>query len=81
MKSEKITFTVTCTMKERWISPFLAMLKYMESLGKLGGTRTISFVSDGDGDFRPHFQWDEKLPANAHPAYEDQMGNRTYDAG
>ncbi len=55
MKSQETTFTVTCTMRERWVPQFLGMLKYMEQLGGLGGSRKVTFYSDGDGDFRPKF--------------------------
>lgn len=52
------TFTVTCSMDERSIPQFLALLKYMEYLGHTGSTRTIQFFCDGDGEFRPKFNWD-----------------------
>jgi hypothetical protein len=45
--------TITVRMKERWMPHFLSMLKYMEQLGGLGGSREVSFYADGDGDFRP----------------------------
>ena len=38
------------------------MLKTMEYLGSVGVTRTIEFFSDGDGDFRPIFDWSCTLP-------------------
>ena len=52
------TFTVTCTMEERWIDTFMSMLNKMESDGKLGHSEIIGFYSDGDGDFRPEFKSD-----------------------
>ena len=73
-------FTIKVMMKDRWVPHFLAMLKYMEQLGRLGGSRMVSLYSDGDGDFRPRFKWDEKLPSNAEPI-EDDKGDRIYDAG
>jgi hypothetical protein len=77
-------FTVTCEMKDRWVPHFLAMLKYMEQLGGLGGSRLVSFYADGDGDFRPKFKfrrpWLKPLPKPAKPR-KDEKGNRTYDAG
>jgi len=79
MKKRK-KFIIECDMEERWVPHFLAMLKYMEQLGGLGGSRTISFYSDGDGDFRPKFKWDESLPADGKPIKDDN-GDRTYDAG
>lgn len=80
MKTENKTFTITCTMKERWVPHFLAMLKYMEQLGGLGSSRKVALYADGDGDFRPHFKWDENLPSDAKPV-DDTKGNRLYDAG
>ena len=67
-------------MSERWIPHFLAMLKYMQQLGGLGGSRHICFYSDGDGDFRPKFEWDETLKSDAEPI-TDSDGDRLYDAG
>ena len=78
-KDEEI-FTIEVLMKKRWIPHFLAMLKYMQSLGGLGGSRMVSFYADGDGDFRPQFNWDEKLPSEADPV-KDEDGDKFYDAG
>ncbi len=81
MKSEDITFTITCTMKERWVPHFLSMLKYMQQLGGMGSSRVVGLYADGDGDFRPKFIWDKELPsANAKPV-RDELGDRLYDAG
>ena len=52
------TFTITVTMRSRWVPVFLGMLRQMERLGHIGASRTISFFADGDGDFRPKFEWD-----------------------
>lgn len=73
-------FTIECEMKTRWVPHFLAMLKYMQQLGSLGGSRTVSFYSDGDGDFRPKFTWPSDLPSDAAPI-KDNDGDTTYDAG
>lgn len=67
-------------MRKRWVPHFLAMLKYMQQLGGLGGSRNVTFRVDGDGDFRPKFQWDGSLPSDGQPVL-DQDGDRTYDAG
>ena len=75
----KTEFTIKVEMKDRWVPHFLGMLKYMQHLGDIGGTRTVSFYSDGDGDFNPSFEWDiEVEPAEA---IIDDGGDRTYDAG
>ena len=57
MKYEVKEFTIKCKMNERWIPHFLGMLKSMERLGGLGGSRWVRFYSDGDGDYRPKFKW------------------------
>lgn len=74
------TFTITVTMRKRWIPHFLAMLKYMQILGQMGSSRRVSIYADGDGDFRPKFEWDDNLPSDAKPRNEYE-GNRCYDAG
>lgn len=72
-------FTIECEMKDRWVPHFLSMLRYMQQLGSMGSSRFVQIYSDGDGDFRPKFEWDSSLPSDAKP--KDQDGNRTYDAG
>lgn len=78
-KKKTVSFTVQCEMEKRWVPQFLAMLKYMQQLGSQGSSRTVALYSDGDGDFRPKFKWESKLPSNATPFY-DVNGDRTYDA-
>ena len=80
MKGIDKTFTIKCTMKDRWVPHFLAMLKYMAYLGRIGSSRMVSFYADGDGDFRPKFEWDESLSTDAKPISNDK-GDRLYDAG
>ncbi len=53
-------FTIKVKMNKRWIPHFLGMLRYMEHLGNVGSSRKVSIYSDGDGDFRPWFEWDIK---------------------
>lgn len=73
-------FTIKATMRNRWIPHFLSMLKYMQYLGGVGSSRKVSIFTDGDGDFRPGFEWDDSLPSDAKPV-EDKDGDRFYDAG
>jgi hypothetical protein len=80
MKEDITEFTIKCSMRSRWVPHFLAMLKYMQQLGGLGSSRMVSFYSDGDGDFRPKFEWDSTLASDANPI-SDNKGDRTYDAG
>lgn len=73
-------FTIQVDMPDRWVPHFLAMLKYMEQLGGMGGSRKVCFYADGDGDFRPKFKWNKFLPSEAEPV-SDKDGDRFYDAG
>jgi hypothetical protein len=77
---EQKTFTIKCTMNVRWVPHFLAALKYMMGLGKMGSSRIVSLYADGDGDFRPNFEWDETLPSDATPI-QNENGDHLYDAG
>lgn len=77
---EYTEFTIKATMRSRWVPHFLAMLRYMQQLGGLGGSREVGIYSDGDGDFHPKFEWNDTLPSEATPVRDDD-GNRIYDAG
>lgn len=77
---DKTTFTITCTMKTRWVPHFLAMLKHMQRLGGLGSSRWVHFFADGDGDFRPKFEW-SGLPEEAKPVKTTSNNELWFDAG
>lgn len=87
MKYETKEFTIKCRMSERWIPCFLGMLKSMQVLGNLGSSRWVRFYADGDGDYRPKFEWDESLavPANPLKMEESRQSPRSdgydFDAG
>ena len=83
MKSEETTFTIKCSMKQRWVPYFLGMLRYMEQLGGLGSSRKVTFYSDGDGDFRPNFFVDDIPIKETHykDGIMDDNGNKFFDAG
>lgn len=81
MKYTDKIFTITCTMNERWVSHFLGMLKSMQRLGSLGGSRWVRFYSDGDGDFRPKFEWDKSLPEPAKPLKSEEVGQPSRSDG
>lgn len=81
-KDPRVRFSITCTMRASFVSHFLAMLKYMQFLGSVGASRKVTMYCDGDGSFRPKFEWDERLPSNAKPVEDDRpngIGNRLYD--
>jgi len=73
-------FNIHVKMKSRWVPHFLAMLKDMERLGGIGSSRIVSFMSDGDGDFRPRFVFHDDAPADGKPVKDDD-GHKLYDAG
>jgi hypothetical protein len=77
---EEVEFTIKCKMKRRWAIQFLSMLKCMEYYGNLGCSREVGMYADGDGDFRPKFEWDIDIEPNAKPV-KDNHGDRLYDAG
>lgn len=62
-------------MEERWVPYFNSFLCEMERLGKIGSSKTVSFYSDGDGDFRPIFNFSE------HFELMKPNKNNVYDAG
>ena len=74
------TFTITCTMEERWIDHFMSMLNYMQYCGHIGRSRIICFYSDGDGDFRPEFVSDIEYNKVDGRKYE-RIPEVVYDAG
>lgn len=54
---EDVTFNVKCTMPKVWASHFQSFLKEMERYGQLGHSGQISFMADGDGNFKPKFKF------------------------
>lgn len=76
-----VTFPIEVEMQRRWIPHFLGMLARMEYLGGIGASRRVSFMSDGDGDFRPVFDWPQGLPEPEACRSEDKDGNQFFDAG
>lgn len=58
--NKTVQFNIRVTMSERWVNNFCSMLHWMESCGKLGHSSMIEFYSDGDGDFRPKFEFDRE---------------------
>ena len=56
------TFTVECTMEERWIPEFYMFLAKMQTNGEMGHSELLGFYSDGDGDFRPTFKFSIPSP-------------------
>lgn len=71
---KEVEFTIKCQMRTRWIPYFVSMLQTMENYGRAGHSAVVGLYSDGDGDFRPHFELHGvKAFVNADDV------NRTYD--
>lgn len=68
MKTDIVEFTVKCTMRKDWAVMFISMLKRMQYLGAIGSSRYIAFYADGDGTFRPKFDFDVDVPDDAKHA-------------
>ena len=50
-----VKFAILCEMEERWVQPFISLLKTMESDGQRGHSEIVGLYADGDGDFQPKF--------------------------
>lgn len=59
--SKEVTLNIKATMSERWVDDFCSMLKWMERCGNMGHSSITAFYSDGDGDFRPKFEFDREF--------------------
>lgn len=57
----EVTFTITAKMEERWVNHFVNFLKRMEIDGAIGHSETLAFYADGDGDFRPEFEFSDNV--------------------
>ena len=55
---KKVELNIKATMDERWVNDFCSMLNWMQRCGELGHSSVVAFYSDGDGDFRPKFEFD-----------------------
>ena len=58
--SKKIELNIKAFIDERWVNDFCSMLKYMELCGNIGHSSVVAFYADGDGDFRPKFEFDKE---------------------
>lgn len=76
-----VKFNITCTMKKRWVNQFCSFLKQMERNGNIGHSEILSFMSDGDGDFRPTFDIRCEFEKEENTRVTDKSERRLYDAG
>lgn len=82
--SNEVTFNIKVTMKDRWVNDFCSMLKQMERCGNIGHSSIIGFYSDGDGDFRPKFEFDREFEkTEGYWSKDKELPNLEviYDAG
>ena len=83
----KTDFFIHARMEERWIPHFIAFLKKMQENGERGHSETLAFFSDGDGDFRPQFEFlvDDEIEATSRTVTPKQINPdwkvKLYDAG
>ena len=78
------SFTIHCKMEERWIASFIKMLDMMKGNGSIGHSEFVGLYADGDGDFRPKFEYDKTLSAigDKPKIIKNPSGRMTmYDAG
>ena len=80
MKDTNKTFTITCTMNEKWIPHFLGVLRRMQILGEIGSSRNITLFSAGAGDFKPKFEWNTELPIPSSPT-KQSGGDTIFNVG
>ena len=74
-------FSITVKMEERWIPYFQSMLMTMQQLDIRGSSRLLGFYSDGDGDFRPRFEFDIPVTMVAGISNCNKTPYLMYDAG
>ena len=58
---KEVEFNIKVKMSERWVNDFCSMLYWMQSCGNLGHSSVVGFYADGDGDFRPKFEFDNEF--------------------
>jgi len=72
---------IKADIPDRWVDTFLSMLKKLEYLGTIGSSRGVMIYSDGDGDFRPKFEFDTEFEELDKPEMEGPTSDYFYDAG
>ena len=73
-----VTFNVKCTMRVRWATQFLGMLKYMQKLGESRQSRQIGFFAEGGGTFQPKFELPPDVSVG-EPAAIHERGRISFD--
>lgn len=85
-KGETTTITIKMEATSAQALALKAMFDYWTYLGKVGSSRYVSFMVDGDGDFHPNceFSSEKELPElteelRKKAVVKDENGNRKYD--
>lgn len=71
--AKDVNITIKAIMDERWIDDFCSMLKWMENCGNVGHSSVTGFYVDGDGDFRPKFEFDREFEKKE--GYRNDIGD------
>lgn len=79
-KYDNVEFIIKCKMKERWVNQFCSLLKEMERNGSAGHTSVLAFMADGDGDFRPKFDFNIHYKEECARLHRYNKGNVDYEA-
>jgi hypothetical protein len=74
-------FILRCEIPTGWVPHFLGMLKRLQWLGAVGSSRYVTIYADGDGSFRPRFDWDDDLPEPAKAKKISRHGHALFDTG
>lgn len=79
---KSVELNIKAKMPERWVDQFCSMLTAMEHNGVVGHSERVGIYSDGDGDFRPKFEFDKPFKHESGH-YESEDGHRVlmFDAG
>lgn len=79
--ADSVNFTIKASMSERWVPHFLGLLREMQTLGNVGSSRTVGFYADGDGDYRPTFEWDTDAEPAPATTTKPMQTDSFWDAG
>lgn len=76
-------FNIECEMEDRWANDFCYFLLELQHNGVIGHSSLIGFFADGDGDFRPRFNFIDYTPNkdNAHKFEKSKECECYFDAG
>lgn len=74
-----MNITINAEIPDRWVDTFCTMLKQMEHDGNIGHSEKVSIYADGDGDFRPKFNFSKAFNRET-PVTHDSI-ETFFDAG